>query len=330
MRVPQPSLPGRPRHRSAVLALVLTLLAAFGVALSSTATAASTAPASIRIDAVTSNTTAPTGTPTGAVPVVLAAIGDTVHVDVSLYDASGLPTSFDRDTVVTITSTGGAVLQPIKTVKAGDSRPRIDVSFTQAANGIVLTATVGKGGNAFSDTTDKETDKIFDVAKLLVEKRGVTPGTSVQQGIGGDTECQNATSTNPVCGVLVLPHGAQSSKVLLTTGVCDANTPCLNAKTGSVVQALADLSGLYANADPATLIMKCDKTLCPGGSIQNYHVFYSRTATGTLQVAPDCLVKATLNAGAQACVDYVQSTRDNSGDTYLYLLFTSDMRGIAW
>jgi hypothetical protein len=329
MRAAQPTTAGRSRRVALVLASVVSLLAAVGLMTSSPATAG-TAPASIRIDSVTSDIQAPTGTPTGAVPVVLAKIGTPVHVHVSLYDSSGLPTSFTKDTVVTVTSTGnrGGLTQPIKTVPANDPTPTIDVSFTQAANGIVLTATVGKGGNAFSDTTLGETDKVFDVAKLIDPPYGATPGTSLRQGIGGDTACQNATSTEPICGVLVLPHGAQTSGVLLSEGVCDDTVvPCRSTTKGSVVQALADLSGLYSNADPATLIMKCDKTLCPGGAIQSYHVLFSRDAAGGLRQADPCPAKGTLGPGQDACVDYVQSTRDNSGDTHLYLLFTGDMRG---
>ena len=36
--------------------------------------------------------------------------------------------------------------------------------------------------------------------------------------------------------------------------------------------------------------------------------------------------KNTIGADQVACVDYVQSKRDGSGDTYLYLLLTRDAR----
>lgn len=307
-----------------VLAVVVSLLAAVGLAVSGPATAANTAPASVVIDTVTSGTSAPEGTPGTAVPTVLAKIGDTVHVNVSFRDSTGAPASFAKDTAVVVTSDRGGLTQQTNTVPAGKTSWPLNVTFSQAANTIRLTVTVGKGGT--SVTTTASDAQRFDVVKLLTTP-GSTSGTPFQQGIGGDnTECANATPTEPVCGVVILPHGAQSSNVLLSVGACDGGVTCLNPK-GSLVQTLANLSGLYSKTDPATLVMKCDKTLCGGGAIQSHTVSFSRLATGGLETAKPCPAKGTIGPDQVACVDYVQSTRDNSGDTLLFLLFDDDMRG---
>ena len=89
-----------------------------------------------------------------------------------------------------------------------------------------------------------------------------------------------------------------------------------------MVQTLANLTGLYPKDDPATVIMKCDKTLCGTGAIQAQFLNFSLRATlrwpGPRRARP-----RTRSAADQvACVDYVQSKRDGSGDTHLYLLLT--------
>ena len=325
MRATQPTAAGRPRRRALALALVVSMLAAVGLVVSGPATAASTAPVRVVLDAVTSDIAAPAGTPAGAVPTVLAKPGTTVHVRVSFYDATGAPASFTKDTAVVVSSDGGQLSQLTKTVPKGATAATLDVAFAQAANQVVLAVTVpAKSGSTISTTSSPA--QRFDVVSQL-QFVGSSPGVSLQAGIGGDTECQNATPTNPVCGIVILPHGAQSSRVLLSLGACDATYAACGSGKGSVVQTLAGLSGLYSKSDPAALLMKCDKTLCGGGQIQDHHVFYSLTATGALAAAPACPAKGTMIADDVPCVDYVQSKRDGSGDTLLYLLFTQDMRG---
>ena len=77
---------------------------------------------------------------------------------------------------------------------------------------------------------------------------------------------------------------------------------------------------------PPTLVMKCDKTSCGGGSLKAAQLNVSLSATGALTAAPACPAKGTIGSDQAYCVDYVQSTRDNAGDTFLYLLFFEDAR----
>jgi hypothetical protein len=164
---------------------------------------------------------------------------------------------------------------------------------------------------------------VFDV----VSRYKVDSSNSGTTGIGGDSAdtCANATFDSPVCGILLLPSGANTS-VVMSLGACDKTYARCGSTRGAVVQALANLTGLYSPTSPATLIVKCDKSLCGTGPIQNVKLNYSLSGNGTIdQVAGACPAKNTLGT-APACIDYVQSKRDGSGDTHLYLLFDQDMR----
>jgi hypothetical protein len=317
------------RRRGIPLALALlgVIFLAVGGTTWSAAGAPPTAPVRIALDSVTSDVTAPGGTPSGAVPNVLVQIGGTVHLGVSFYDASGAPASFSKDTTLLVTSTRGGLTQLTGTALKGATSATIDVRFTQAANQVSLTVSVpGRAGNGITPATSSPA-QLFDVVSEL-QFVNASPNSSFQRGIGGDdSRCANATASNPVCGIAILPHGAQSSQVLLSLGACDSTYAGCGSTRGFVVQTLADLSGLYTKTDPATLLIKCDKSLCAGGAIQDKHLSFSLNGNDALQEAEPCPAKSIVGAAQTACVDYVQSKRDNSGDTLLYLLFTQDMRG---
>jgi hypothetical protein len=123
----------------------------------------------------------------------------------------------------------------------------------------------------------------------------------------------------------MLPRGAVSEKVLLSLGACDSAYAGCGSSKGSLVQTLADLTGLYTKTSPATLLMKCDKTLCGSGSIQSKRLSYSLLGNAPLELAAACPSKGTVG-DEPACVDYVQSKRDGSGDTHLYWLVPRDAR----
>ncbi|QNN52670.1 hypothetical protein [Nocardioides mesophilus] len=327
MRATRSSKTPRRRRLALVLALLGSLIAAVGGLVVSTASAASPAPVTIVIDGVTSDVQAPTGTPGAAVPYVLVQAGGTIHVRVSFYDVYGAPASFQKDTPLVITSDQGGPTPATVTAPRGMTSVTLDTSLPVAANQVSLTVSVpGKAGRTVTPGTSTA-DQRFDVVNELrfVDS---APNSSFEQGIGGDdSNCQYATPADPVCGTLILPHGAQSSQVLLSLGVCDTTYAGCGSTSGAVVQALAQLDGLYTDTDPAALLIKCDKTLCAGGAIQDQHLSFSLNGNDALATAEACPAKATLGAGQDACVDYVQSKRDGSGDTLLYLLFTQDMRG---
>lgn len=312
------------RRRHIALALVGFLFAAFGGSVTSNATAAASAPTKIVIDSVSSPVTAPLGTPDGAVPYVLVAAGEPFTVNVSFYDALGAPASFTSDTVLSITSNRGALSPSTVVVRKGATSALLTTSLATAANQVSLTVKVASGPSArkVAPGTSRP-DQLFDVMSQL---RLEDSAPNFRQGIGGRSNCTEATVEDPVCGIVILPEGARSERVLLSLGACDSAYAGCGSIKGSLVQTLADLTGLYTKTAPATLLMKCDKSLCGSGSIQSKTLSYSLLGNAPLQTATACPAKGTIGAEQTACVDYVQSKRDGSGDTYLYLLFTKDAR----
>jgi hypothetical protein len=327
MRASSSSPASRRRLRGLAVVLVATLLAALGGTVPAAVGAGSPAPVTIVVDAVTSDVAAPAGTPSGAVPTVLVQVGGTVHVHVSFFDASGAPASFSKDTTLALSSDQGGLVRATGTAARQATTATIDTSFSTPLNRVSLTVSVpGKAGTGVAPGTLPD-GKRFDVVREL-RLVPAAADTALQTGIGGDdANCQNATPTQPVCGIALLPHGTRSAQVLLSLGLCDQAYAACGSPQGSVVQVLAGLTGLYTKTDPAGLLMKCDKSLCGGGQIQAQHLSFSLNGNDPLRTADPCPAKGTVGQDQAACVDYVQSKRDGSGDTLLYLLFTQDMRG---
>lgn len=313
------------QRRALALLLVAGLTAAVGAFVSTgNATAASPkTPTSMVITAITSSVAAPDGTPSGAVPYVLVEAGGSIDVTVAFYIGT-TPAAFNSDTALTITSTAGT-LSPATGVAPGKSTSvTLTTSVASAANQVGLTVTVASGPAKGLTTGPPISAQRFDVLSNL---RFANSSADFQEGIGGDANCANATEDAPVCGILVLPDGAASSQVLLSLGACDTTYAKCGSTKGVVVQALANLSGLYSRSAPATLVIKCDRTLCGTGAIQSKVVNFSLLGNAALGAAPACPAKGTVGDLQTACVDFVQSKRDGSGDTHLYLLFAQDIRG---
>ena len=310
-------------RRLLVLLVVGALTATLGGVQTQGASATTpAAPVEIRLEAITSAVVAPAGTPPAAVPSVLAVANQVLTVSVSFWDASGQAASFAEDTPITVTSDRGAVTS-IDTVARQDLvTADLEISVPDPANRIRLSVAFTGGTTTYSDAaTDLQ---LFDVLSQL-RLEDSQPGVAFEQGIGGEDGCARVTAQDPVCGVVILPTGAASSQVLLSLGSCDdsAYSGCGDAR-GSVVQTLAALDG-YSSTSPATIIIKCDKSLCGGGAIHKQVLSYTLGGNTALTQAVACPGKGRTGA-EPACVDYVQSKRDGSGDTHLYLLFTADAR----
>jgi hypothetical protein len=157
-----------------------------------------------------------------------------------------------------------------------------------------------------------------DVASFAIDaRRGAT--VSVQ---GPGVPC-TATPEQPTCVDLVLPASAgNGSRALFTTGVCSTSVGCQPGR--DVLQVLAVFE--LPKDDPATLVVKCDKTLCGVGPIPGTVLKVSLAPDGALQPAPACSRKGLIDQRLETCVDYVQSKRDGSGDTHLYWLVPRDAR----
>jgi len=313
-----------PRRRGLVFLLLGGLVAALGGLVGTTAATAisPTAPVTMVITGVT-GAQAPAGTPSGSVPFALVKAGAPFTVDVAFFDSANNPASFNNDTTLKITSTAGTPSPSTGVAYAGATTAQITTSLSTVANQVGLTVTVVSGPAKGLTTGPPSAGQRFDVLSQL---RFESSSTNFTQGIGGDANCTNATKAAPVCGIVVLPSGAASSQVLLSLGACDATYVKCGSTRGSVVQTLFADGGLYSDSFPATLVLKCDKTLCGGGSIQDMVVNFSFGGNDPLGATPACPAKATIGAGQGACVDFVQSKRDGAGDTHFYVLFAHDLR----
>jgi len=307
--------------------IALTLVGALAVALGGfsvrAADAASPAPAQIVLDSVSSGIAAPPGTAPKSLPRVLALAGAPLAVTVSFLDASGQPASFNKDTRISVTAAGTTVRSIDTLALKGETTSTLSIAIPDGASRVALKVAFTSGRLTYSDTATTEPDQRFDVVSELETDTAPSAG-SFAPGIGGTNDCAEATRSDPVCGIFVLPQAAQGQQVLLSRAPCDAVT-YTGCTKGSVVQALADLSG-YSTTSPATFIVKCDKSLCGKGPIQGQVVNWAIDGDAPLRQALACPAKGTVAAPGTACVDYVQSKRDGSGDTYFYVLFPDDAR----
>lgn len=324
-----PRLAGSSRRPFLILLASLSMALA-GVGLhAGLASGAPPMPVRIVVDGVHSTVSAPAGTPAGAVPYVLVEAGQQFSVDVSFYGVDGAPASFNKDTTLSIATNTGPDNLPSAatgTAPAGATSATLTTSLPHPANQVEVTVGAPgiKGPHAVTPGTSSA-DQRFDVLQEL-QVHASAPGSPLVTGIGGEAGCTSATPEHPVCGVALLPNGAQSAQVMLSLGLCDTTYAGCGSANGSVVQALADLTGLYTKSSPAAILVRCDKSLCGQGPLHATQLSYSLLGNAALTTAPACPGRNTIGADQAACVDYVQSTRDNAGDSLLYFLFTSDAR----
>jgi hypothetical protein len=329
------------RRRYVALLLAGCLTAAITGAITNPAAAGKPAhalptPDNIVITGVTTGYAPGAGVPDAAVPSLIVKAGSPFDVAVSFTNAKDRPAAFATDTTVTVTVTshsGTTLDTAIGTALAGATGTTITTTVAAPANRVTLTATAPSGTAVPLSDSTAEFDVLSDVRPDVPAKSGKV----FEQGIGGDSGCSlGATPTSPVCGVVLLPRGA-GSNVLLSLGACDSVTdpldlyaPCFAGPTrtdGAVVQSLfSQPSKPYSIDSPATVILKCDKTLCGTGAIRDLKVLYSLGGNDALIAADPCPAKNTMAAALTPCVDYVQSKRDGSGDTHLYLETDGDIR----
>jgi hypothetical protein len=305
----------------AVGALVAVLLP--GV----TATAAPSATATaIRFDRISTPGVSLPSTP-GANGLWYVVRGQTFQADLSFVDRNVLtPLSANQTTTVTV-SYKGVALGSVDVPAGGKTATVALAAIGDAVTDVSLTASADTKPRATTGTS-----RPFDV---LIESNPVAP--NARTVIGGQngtaTEC-NATADATVCADLVPPAAGFTAGGLFSRGICSTTDSCKD----TYIQALA---ALPANPlDPATLIMKCDKDRCGVGAIKKQTLLVTlspdpSSALGGDVTAPACASKGVVtydatkpysSRNAPFCVDYVQSTRDNAGDTILYLLFILDAK----
>jgi hypothetical protein len=244
-------------------------------------------------------------------------------VTVRVLDSAGQPTTVTQATTVVLEASGTGALSGTTAAEIsrnGSSATIRGAKYSQFENGVVLSVRASSGVNLTPDQVTVE------VALTAVGAKASNGSLDLN-----DATCDPPTMAAPNCGHLLLPNGA-SSHVTLSVGSCD-RLGCLTAGA-LVVTAIADLENRYTNTSPATLILACDKDLCKktANGVPWIDVIYTFNNSGPLiddngavKVAPSCSAKGVVDAGLDACVDRVQSRRQD-GDLYLYFLFTHDLR----
>lgn len=253
--------------------------------------------------------------------------GRPFDVVVQVQDQKGEQLEVRKATTLVIDLIAGdGRLDGVKTVVVPQGRSTAtftDLTYSPFGNGVRLRIRAVSGDPLTATTVT------FDVA-LSAVSRGADPRVATSLS---DPACQAPTAEVPTCGYLELPNGARGP-VTLALNSCEGVADCRQAPdgtTGLVVLALADLKDdldrpLYGPAQPATLVVACDKVLCDRGGVTKFPLLVDLTNTGPLEEAPPCPKKGRLGPGQQACVDYVQSHRDRAGDLHTYLLFEYDAR----
>ena len=306
--------------RSRIVGWVICALAAVGLT-ASPAMAAKPEPTPLPV--VTVSVSTPDVGLGGAVPAVLATAGDPIALTLTSSQAFNQAVTFNLDVSVADGSPDGVLSPNQVTLPADALSVGATVSYSAVENGVTITPSVGGKGKPLSFTPTSSSP--FDSLRTL---QLADKGTTL---FGADTCTTTTPETN--CGIAMLPLSFASDRAALSTGATAdqcAGSPC---KAGStVVQFIAALEGYTAQA-PATLIFRCDKTQCGNGGVNKFKVYYTYLSSGPLDtVAPACLLKGQANVDPAtgepvACVDYVNSSRDNAGDTLLYFNFTHDVRG---
>ncbi|KHK99950.1 hypothetical protein LK09_01115 [Microbacterium mangrovi] len=310
--------------RRLVAAVILGLIALIApMALASSASAAppsTSGPTSITAVAATDPAlAAQLPNVPGSVPQILAAVGTPFQVTVTLFNGS-TPATYNTDTAVTLTSSGGtgSLSTTTATIPAGQSSVTISTSYSAATNGLVVTATTTNKKSVLTASTVS-----FPVNLSLNLLPGNSPllpnGTAGADGNG----CAVVDAAHPMCAIVQLPSGA-TGNVVFSIGVCPAKASCIAG--GLVNQVIADMPAA-TRTSPARLTIVCDKTLCGSGGVNKYLAMWSQDATSPLAAAPACPSKGIIGPDQTFCTDYVSSTRGNSADLSLVVLFLKDLRG---
>lgn len=336
-----PSRTSRPR-RPRALVLLTALVAAVAVVLPTTGASANGKPALPPTDPVAGVATALELTlgeglvfPTGSfAPPLLYSETQTFTATATLVDAFGQPAAYSTnqalDVQLAVTQSGSVFLADVTTapIAGGSTTAEFAGLRLKADNRVRITASVvspRKAAGAIAPDTSPEFDVVLKSSTTPLNEGQKNSSLLLTADGGIGTPC-TATPEVPTCVDVLLPNGV-GSDVFFSTGTCTGDIGCLR-DSRTVLQVLADLGDgtRYPNDAPATLIVKCDKTLCGGGAIRRVELQASLDPTGPLTTAAACAAKGVVDAALDSCVDYVQSKRDGSGDTWLFWLITRDAR----
>lgn len=263
----------------------------------------------------------------GVVPDVLAAAGDPVQMSLTLTPAGA---TFTTDTPLALSAyAGSGTVSPSSVLFPKNTNSiSVPVTYSAVGNGVQLDVSPAQAKGKPSGLAAHNVSAPFDSLKSLLKAAAGSP--ALASGFGA-SQC-GTTTDEPLCGVVMLPNGITAdTTAALGIATCTTDYGC---RAGSqIVSFIADLTSasgtpLYSRTRPATVILRCDKSLCKGNGINSYTVKASAAAIGaSFTDVPACPAKGVVGANQTMCTDYVQSTRDNAGDLLLYWLITEDPRG---
>ena len=295
-------------------------------------------------------------------PVVADAIrvDSVVTLDVDVPTAPDTPTIWvaaDRKFVLSAKSVNGTAEAPLSTtrdvtVKVSSVVP----SSTGPKTTLLGTVLVPK------DTTDivfewTFTEAIEDAYLLLesVERRDPVRrgqsdtfdvqsefsenpvGTNLDIAIGGDIsegDPANCTPTQQekICYELHFPPLSTTTSHLLSVGNCNLNIVTLCTKNLEYFWSIVAVDSTKVTpTNPIIADMGLDKSLKGitfGNGVPKARWIFRPTSSGDWKDVPDCPSRGVLGDGQEYCQDTSESHRDNSGDTWIRLLFLKDARGM--
>ncbi|HEX6247660.1 MAG TPA: hypothetical protein VFZ64_07300 [Nocardioidaceae bacterium] len=320
-----------PTLRSRLLALAAVLGVALASLLPGTAVAGPPVVATeLRVESITTPGIALPDTPGTAGLTSYVTRDVPFEVRVGFYaDGQPAPLSENRavDLRLTVTSGPDSGRSWTVSVPKGSPATTFTVALPSAANGVTLAVQVVNPRH--SGAVELVPAPPFDVLYTSLVASAGSRLTGVGGGGGEGVAC-DATPEEPICADLLLPSGSTSPQ-FLSLGACDGTTAAgCSPEQGLFVQVLAALdSAVYTRASPATLVVKCDKTLCGGGAISSSTLLVNLDYGAEPTPAAACPAKGVVGEGQDFCVDYVESNRSNAGDTWLYLRFVRDAK-VRW
>jgi hypothetical protein len=289
----------------------------------------------------------------------MAPAGQTVNYTVQTRDSSGNPAPVSGRTTIYLTENGagGSFGTAQGSIPSRGTQVTISATYTltsatarQDYNVVVTADDDTSPAQAPADETDLlpgpstvnfvrdfnsfaslGDNSIISAGGGCAKKKGCPTGTarvfSASQTTDPESLC-TATATQPTCVIIELNKGANGFAVL-TLSDCDGfggaggltSADCRSL----LVSFLADITNLYSNTAPLTMIFKCDSTTCGGGGISSYTIFVSSQNDVPNTESQACPSNThEIPAGSDFCTDYNASHRDNSQDLVMYLLVARD------
>lgn len=199
-------------------------------------------------------------------------------------------------------SLAGQPVAPAVVVAVTDQKGQVKTSSTA-----LITVALQSGGTLFGTKTIAAAGGVATFSDLVVDTAGTyrlvaTDGNSVSSGTsnafevsgfavncpsGGCSEStgniQNPTPEDPTIGVVTISAGACATEACFLTVSEDTGCP-----PGVQCRGNAILFVPPANATGITVVdVGCDKTICPGTGVANFHTF-KQGAAGTWVELTDC------------------------------------------